>query len=212
MEFEDVVRTRRMVRRYTSEVVDPTSVERMLRHAVCAPNAGFTQGWAFLVLDTPDDVARFWAVTSPGAGAPSSWLRGMRSAPVVIVVLTSKDAYLDRYAEGDKGWDDRSEGRWSAPYWHVDAGMAALLILQTAVDEGLGACFFGVPPTRIEAFRQEFGVPAAYSPTGAITVGHAATAPPTVATLRGSVARRARKPLGDVVHRGRWSGEPRSGA
>lgn len=228
MEFENIVRSRRMVRRYASEVVDPTSVERMLRHAVRAPNAGFTQGWAFLVLDTPDDVARFWAVTSPGEGAPSSWLRGMRSAPVVIVVLTSKDAYLDRYAEHDKGWSDRSEDRWSAPYWHVDAGMAALLILQTAVDEGLGACFFGVPPTRVEAFRQEFDVPGAYSPTGAITVGHPelaasafsntdpttapTTAPTPAVNSRGSVARRARKPLDDVVHRGRWSGEPRAGA
>jgi len=34
------------------------------------------------------------------------------------------------------------------PYWHIDTGMAALLILQTAVDEGLGACFFGIPPDR----------------------------------------------------------------
>ena len=35
------------------------------------------------------------------------------------------------------------------PYWDVDAGMAALLMLLTAVDEGLGACFFGVPPDRV---------------------------------------------------------------
>lgn len=31
-------------------------VDRMLDSAVRAPNAGFTQGWAFLVLDTQADV------------------------------------------------------------------------------------------------------------------------------------------------------------
>ena len=37
--------------------------------------------------------------------------------------------------------------------------MAALLILQTAVDEGLGACFFGIPGEHTDAFRQAFGIP-----------------------------------------------------
>jgi hypothetical protein len=32
-------------------------------------------------------------------------------------------------------------------------------LLLTAVDTGLGACFFGIPPGRIETFRTEFGLP-----------------------------------------------------
>ena len=50
MEFREVVRRRRMVRRYADEPVDPAVVDRMLEHAQRAPNAGFSQGWAFLVL------------------------------------------------------------------------------------------------------------------------------------------------------------------
>ena len=96
----------------------------------------------------------------------------MRTAPVVIVPLASKDAYLDRYAEPDKGWTDRSEDRWPVPYWHVDTGMASLLILQTAVDEGLGACFFGIPGDYVDDLRAAFGIPADHTPIGAITVGH----------------------------------------
>ena len=88
------------------------------------------------------------------------------------VVLSSKDAYLDRYAEPDKGWTDRDESRWAVPYWDVDAGMAALLMLLTAVDEGLGACFFGVPAERLDAFRAEFGVPAEFRPVGCVSVGY----------------------------------------
>jgi nitroreductase len=203
MEFREVVRRRRMVRRYAADPVDPDVVDRMLAHARHAPSAGFSQGWAFLVLDTPDDVARFWEATSPVEAAragsrPNRWLDGMRTAPVVIVPLAHKDAYLDRYAEPDKGWTDRDEARWPVPYWYVDTGMAALLVLQTAVDEGLGACFFGIPAERTAAFREAFGVPADHQPIGAITVGHRTDD----TGAAGSAARRERRE--DVVHRGRW--------
>jgi carbon monoxide dehydrogenase subunit G len=32
----------------------------------------------------------------------------------------------------DKGWTDRDEARWPVPFWQIDTGMAALLILLTA--------------------------------------------------------------------------------
>lgn len=204
MEFSEVVRRRRMVRRYADRPVDPALVDRMLEHATRAPSAGFSQGWAFLRLDTPVDVARFWEVTTPEHADPESrWLTGMRSAPVVLVPLTSKDAYLDRYAAPDKGWTDRDEARWPVPYWYVDAGMATLLILQTVVEEGLGACFFGITPSRVDDFRAAFGVPAAYQPLGAITIGHRH---PDDTGSRGSPARRERRAVDEVVHRGYWGG------
>ena len=198
-----------MVRRYADRPVAPESLDRLLANATRGPSAGFSQGQAFLVLDTPADVDRFWVATGApppvveeGAPAPVSkpngWLDGMRTAPVVIVPLSHKDAYLDRYAEPDKGWTDRDESRWPVPYWHVDTGMAALLILQTAVDEGLGACFFGIPGEHVDSFREAFGVPADHVPIGAITVGHRADDP----GARGSAARRERRT--DGVHRGRW--------
>jgi nitroreductase len=198
MEFREVVRRRRMVRRYSEEPVDPAVVDRMLEHAQRAPNAGFTQGWAFLVLDTAEDVGRFWESTGADPATHNRWLDGMRTAPVVIVPLACKDAYLERYAEPDKGWTDRRDDRWPVPYWYVDAGMAALLILQTAVDEGLGACFFGIPGEHTGTFRAAFGVPDDHTPVGAITVGHRVAD----SGAAGSPARRERRD--DVVHRGRW--------
>jgi hypothetical protein len=44
-----------------------------------------------------------------------------------------------RYAEPDKGFVDRSDAWWSAPYWDIDPGFASRLVLLTAVDHGLGA-------------------------------------------------------------------------
>ncbi len=98
-------------------------------------------------------------------------------APVVIVPCSSKAAYLRRYAEPDKGWTDRDEARWPVPFWHMDAAMASLLILQTAVDAGLGACFFGIPPEKVAGVRAEFAIPETFDPVGSITLGHPASTP-----------------------------------
>jgi nitroreductase len=203
MEFQDVVDRRRMIRNYSDEPVDPAIVDRALRNATHAPSAGFSQGWAFLVLDTPDDVRRWWQVTTEAGvlAAPDDWLTGMMRAPVVIVPCSSKANYLRRYAESDKGWVDRSDEHWPMPFWHMDAAMASLLILQTAVDAGLGSCFFGIPVEREAAVRAEFGIDPDFDPVGVITLGHRTGDTGN----QGSPARRRRKPLTDVVHRGRWS-------
>ncbi|SDT12280.1 Nitroreductase [Actinopolymorpha singaporensis] len=198
MEFADVVRRRRMVRNFDPRPVDPAVVERILDNALHAPSAGFSQGWGFLVLDQPAAVERFWAATTPEGAGTDSWSQGLRRAPVLVVPLSCKRAYLERYAEPDKGWTDQDESRWPVPYWHIDTGMAALLMLLTVTDEGLGACFFGIPPERIPAFRTEFGVPEDHQPIGVVALGHRAP------DRRSPSLRRGRRGAEQVVHRGRW--------
>ena len=200
MEFQHVVNRRRMVRSYSDEPVDPAVVDRAVRNATRAPSAGFSQGWGFLVLDRPDDVRRFWEVTTEPGEEPDEWLRGMTAAPVIVIPCSSKAAYLDRYAEPDKGWADRDEARWPVPFWHIDAGMATLLILQTVVDEGLGACYFGIPPAYDAAVRAAFDIPDRFDPIGAVTVGHR----PEADRVAGSPTRRPRKDPAEVIHHGRW--------
>jgi nitroreductase len=205
VEFAEVVRRRRMVRNYDPDrPVPPAVVDRLLDHAIRAPSAGFSQGWGFLVLTEPADRDRFWAATSE-PGPDDRWLAGMRRAPLIVVVHSHKDAYLDRYAEPDKGWTDRDETRWPVPYWDIDAGMAALLMLLTVVDEGLGACFFGIPPDFTVAYRKAFGVPEGFSPVGAITVGYPAP------DWRSPSLKRGRRGVDQVVHRGRWVPASRDG-
>ncbi len=198
MEFQHVVERRRMVRRYTDEPVEPAVVERILRNALHAPSAGFSQGWAFLLLDTPADIERFWAAATPDEAGLDSWLAGMRTAPVIIVPLSCKRVYLERYAEADKGWTDLDESHWPVPYWDIDTGMAALIMLQTVVDAGLGALFFGVTPEQMPGFRAAFDVPDDYLPIGAVSVGHRAP------DRRSPSLARGRRPVTEVVHRARW--------
>jgi len=199
MEFTEVVRRRRMVRNYDpTRRIDRAQIERLLALAIRAPSAGFSQGWHFLVLDQDEDRDRFWAATS-GHEPVDGWLRGMQSAPVLVLALSDRDAYLHRYAEPDKGWTDRDPARWPVSYWDVDTGMASLLILLGAVDEGLSTCFFGVPPHAHEAVRATLAIPAELGFVGVISLGY------PLPDRRSPSLKRGRRPLSDVVSYGQMA-------
>jgi len=201
MEFQEVVRRRRMVRNYDpSRPIPPAVVDRLLANALRAPSAGFSQGWAFLVLSTPEDRERFWAATGSSPDEPDPWFQDMQNAPLLIVPLSHKQAYLDRYAQPDKGWTDRSEKHWPVPYWDIDTGFAALLMHLSAVDEGLGSCFFGIPVETVADFKTAFGVPDEFHPIGTLTVGYRAP------DKRSPSLKRGHRPVDEVVHHGRWAG------
>ncbi len=186
-----------MVRSYDAgRPVPPEVIDRIVRNGLRAPSAGFSQGWGFLVLDNPADVALFRQAVRPEA-EPGNWFAANVDAPLLIIAHSNKDAYLDRYALPDKGFTDRSDAWWTAPYWDIDTGFAALLMLLTAVDEGLGACFFGMPIERVGAYREAFGVPPQFYPIGVISIGYSDEPPRDL--------RSRRKPTAEVVHRGRWS-------
>jgi nitroreductase len=206
VEFSDVIKRRRMVRSFTSDPLPPGTADLLLRAAIRAPSAGFSQGYSFLVLEGEEQTAPFWGIFTDEPGTTMASVRAadligaMSRAPLVIVPMACKDVYLERYALPDKGWTDRDEARWPVPYWYIDTGFTALLMLLTAVDEGLGAVFFGIPPGNIADFRSRHGVPEEWMPIGAVAVGY--RHPDEEPT--GSWAIRERKPLADLVHRGRW--------
>jgi nitroreductase len=186
-----------MVRSYDlSRPVPADVVERIVGNGLRAPSAGFSQGWAFLVLDTRADVARFRESVRP-QDHPEEWFAAQVDAPLLSVPHSNKGAYLDRYAQPDKGFTDRSDAWWPAPYWDIDTGFASLLMLLTAVDAGLGACFFGIPAERIDVYRAAFGVPEPFTPIGAISIGYSDEPPRNLSSRR--------KPVAETIHRSRWN-------
>jgi nitroreductase len=199
MEFSEVVRKRRMVRRYDPERPVPVEViQTALRNAIRAPSAGFSQGWDFLVLSKPEDRQAYWAATTDTDDEPDAWLEGMRSAPLLILCLSDRGTYLRRYAEPDKGWKDMDEARWPVPYWDIDTGMAALLMLLTGVDEGLGCCFFGAPPETHGDVFEAFDIPLDRNLVGIVSMGY-----PVPHVKSGSLDRGLRE-LDQVAHYGRF--------
>ena len=203
MEFAEVIRKRKMVRAYTDAPVAPDVRDRILAAAIRAPSAGFSQGYALLALEGTEQLEPFWRLMltyhgDEAAAGPS--FEPVTRAPLVVVPLSCKDVYLDRYARQDKGWTDRDEAHWPVPYWDIDTGFTALLMLLAAVDEGLGALFFGIPPHQIADFRMLYGVPEQYVPIGAVAIGH----PEPAADKGGSGRVIKRRTLDDLVHRGHW--------
>ena len=136
----------------------PEVVRDLVALAVRAPSAGFSQGWDFLALLDPADRDAFWSATDDGT-PPDAWRRGVSAAPALVLCLSDPGAYLDRYAQPDKGWTDRSTDHWPVPYWDTDVAMAAMVMLLGAEDAGLGALFFGVPVERHDAVREALGIP-----------------------------------------------------
>jgi nitroreductase len=197
MELREAIRRRRMVRNFEDRPVPAESLGLILDHARRAPSAGHTQGASFLVLEGAGPVGRFWDCTFPAERRTGFRWPGLFRAPVVILPCASKEAYLDRYAEADKGWTDRDEARWPVPYWDVDCGFATMAILLTAVDEGLGALFFGIFDG-LPALRESFGIPPEWHPIGAVALGWPAPDEPSLSLSRG------RRPEGEVIHRGHW--------
>lgn len=164
MEFAEVVRRRRMVRRFLSDPVEGAALDRVLDAGLRAPSAGHAQCVELVVLRA-GAVERYWAVAA--GGRTSAWLEGLRTAPVLITVWTSERAYRDRYAEADK-----QGAELVAPWWWVDAGMSVEAMLLAAVDVGLGACFFGLPPGGEADVRAFVGQPAHLQAVGVVALGH----------------------------------------
>ena len=197
MEFQDVVRKRKMVRSFEDRPIPRDVVDRILANAQRAPSAGFSQGWAFLVLEGPEQTARYWDALWPQERRAEFGWADMFKAPLLVVCLSHKMAVLRRYAAPDKGWTDMDEKRWPVPYWDIDTGMAALLMLLTAVDAGLGAVFFGVSDQ--VKFRETFSVPDELTAIGTVAVGYAKPKDRPSPSLR-----RGHRPSAEVVHRGQW--------
>jgi len=196
MEFQEVVRRRRMVRNFDSRPLPAELLERVLANALRGPSAGFTQGAELLVLEGPVETGRYWDACFPAHRRSGFRWPGVLQAPVLIVPLASREAYLDRYAEADKGWIDRDPARWEVAYWDVDAAFATLLALLSAVDAGLGALFFRVFDP--EALRAEFAIPERFVPVGTVALGFPLADEPSPSLARG------RRPPSEVVHRGGW--------
>ena len=202
MEFGEVVRRRRMVRNYADDPVDGDSLERVLDRAQRAPSAGFSQGVSFVVVtdrDRRQEIANLAHEDEYMADGFDPWIS---RAPVHVVVCVSKNAYLERYREPDKGGPDGTAGSeegWPVPYWWVDAGASMMLLLLAVVDEGLAAGFLG--SHNLADLSSLLDIPDDVAPIGIVTIGH-----PAHDRRSGSLARGRRT---DAIHREHWESPAR---
>jgi len=196
MEFEDVVRKRRMVRNFTDEPVSDEVIERIIEAGQHAPSAGFSQGVAYVVVTDAETRRAIAEIADEEQYVRGGFDPFISGAPVQVVICTSEQVYHDRYNEPDKKPEGADEIDWPIPYWHTDAGCSLMLILLAAVNEGLGTAFVGVmEPKRLQDL---LGIPEEYLPIGVTMIGHPAP------DVKSGSLKRGRRPLDAVLHRERW--------
>jgi nitroreductase len=201
MEFQELVHKRRMVRHFKPDPVPREVLLRVLEVARHAPSAGFSQGFDFIVLDEPKQLEAFWALTE-NPEFPYEAEEMAARPPCIVLPISNRPAYLERYSRPDKKrFGLQKADAWPVPYWDVDTGMAVMLVLLAAVEEELGALFFGLS-WGAERLMQDLGVPEGCRPIGAVSIGYQMAGAPKV----GSAFSLRRRPLESMVHFGRWQG------
>jgi nitroreductase len=156
VDFETVVKRRRMCREYLDGDVPREKLDRILDLASRYPSAGHTEPQEFIVVrdrQVKGDLAR--------AALGQTFVA---QAPLVIVVVSDIRRSARRYGE-------RGVNFFSI----IDGAFVAMLILLAVVDEGLGACFVGSFYDR--EVQDVLDLPPDVRPIGIIPIGYCAEEP-----------------------------------
>ena len=202
MDFAELLKRRRMVRRYTGDPVPRDVLERIVATVRRAPSGGFSQGHRLLVV-TDDETKRRIRALFSDYGYTDEWLA---TAGAFIVVGTREQDYHDRYTEPDKlAVTGGVEIEWPAPYWFVDAGAAMMLLLLAAIDEGLASGVFGVTVEKMAAFKELLAIPDEVHVVAVVTVGRPADEDGLSA--QSSRMSQRRRQLDELVRWERWDAQ-----
>ena len=113
MEFKELIKKRRSIRKFSERAVPREIVDRILHETLSAPSARNTRTTRLVVVDDPALVARMADMRDYGSAF-------MKGAPLAIVVL------------GDTTKSD---------LWRENAAISATILQLACVDEGLASCW-----------------------------------------------------------------------
>ena len=156
MDFETVVKRRRMCRAFMEREVPQEKIDRILELASRYPSAGHTEPQEFIMVHDrrmKEDLAH--------AALDQMFVA---KAPLVIVVVSDVRRSARRYGE-----------RRVRLFSIIDGAFVAMLILLAVVEEGLGACFVG--SFYDEEVQELLSLPQEVRPIGIIPIGYCAEGP-----------------------------------
>jgi coenzyme F420-0:L-glutamate ligase / coenzyme F420-1:gamma-L-glutamate ligase len=196
MDLQQLIRSRRSIRRFKTEPVPEDTLTRVLESATWAPSAHNRQPWRFVVLRSPEAKtrlmdameARFRAdLTRDGLSTEEINTRINRSrtriegAPIAIV-LCLDPGNLDSYPDPVRQRVEMQMGEQSV-------ALAGGTLLLAAHAEGLGGVWICAPLFAPEAVQTSLLLPQTWQPQVLILLGYPAESPEP----------RLRKCLGEVV-------------
>lgn len=113
MNFTDLLKKRRSIRKFTEEKLTPEEVEMLMKAALMAPTSKNSHSWEFILVDEPDKLEQLTLCKPHGAAF-------INKAPLAIIIA------------GDPTASD---------VWVEDASIAAAVIQLQAESMGLGSCW-----------------------------------------------------------------------
>jgi nitroreductase len=148
LDFLEVVKTRRSVRRYKPDKVSDELIHRLIDAACHAPSADDIQPWEFIVVRDEQVKERL--------SKTHAWSYFVKDAPVCIVVLGNE--------------------RLSPSYFAIDTTCAIQNLLLASHSLGLGACWVAVydphNPSYEKHVRAVLKVPSHLRIIAMIPIGH----------------------------------------
>lgn len=182
---DEVVTSRRTVRAFLSDRVDPALLQRAIAAAVTAPAPHHTTPWRFVLVDT--DEAR----TALLSAMRAAWVADLTADGLpperISRRLAKSDALLGAapylvvpclVTEGAHDYPDARRRTAEREMFLVSMGAAVENLLVALSASGLGACWVSSTMFCKEPVRRALGLPAEWDPMGAIAVGKPASAPP----------------------------------
>jgi nitroreductase len=150
MELFDAILTRRSIRKYTSQKIEPDLVDKIIKAGMYAPSAVNKQPWHFIVFEDRKTMQEIMNVHQSSAM--------LAEAQTAILVC------YDEHMQHDEG------------YGAVDCSNATQNMLLAAHALGLGACWVGIYPRlkRMEALHSIFGLPQHVKAFAVIALGYPA--------------------------------------
>lgn len=151
MEFNLVVKKRRMVRAFKPKPIRGKALWKIIRNVHRAPSAGHLEPQELIIVRDPDVKKRLVE-----AALDQMFIA---EAPVVIVICADPRRNMWRYGERGRNF-----------YCTIDGAFASMLILLTAADEGLGTCFVGAFDD--DEVAKVLNLPEEVRPIGVIPLGY----------------------------------------
>jgi nitroreductase len=195
MEFAELVRKRRTVRRFEDRAVDRAVLEEIARLAQRTPSAGFAQGQRLVIVTDPEQRRRVAETCDESFYVDEGFGPWISECAAQFIPCVSEQIYHDRYSEGDK-LEDGEEIEWPIPYWWVDVGKTAMVLMLAAHDAGLAAGFAG--PQDLPGLRSILQLPGDFQPIGVIPVGY------PLPDKRSGSLKRGWVPFEEFAHWERW--------
>jgi nitroreductase len=146
----ETIFSRRSIRKYTDQPVEPEKLDLLLKAAMAAPSAMNCKPWEFIVVTDPEKLAQF----------RRRLIFGDRNAPAAIVVC------------GNPALSTNPAARL---FWVQDCSAATENMLIAAVGLGLATVWIGVHPVAkfVKTVRAIMSIPGNVTPLCIIYVGYA---------------------------------------